>query len=80
MSNSEVARLLEQISAEYKAAEQGLIGLSLGAAQHAFITARTEHISQLHQELQTLVGSEAIALIAQQLDGASEELSQIPPE
>ena len=62
---SEVARLREQIQAEYQAAQQGLSGLASGTARHDFITARTEHIGALHEKLAEIVGAdEAIALIA----------------
>jgi hypothetical protein len=64
---SEVARLLAQISAEYEAAERGLNGLAMGVSQHEFITARMEHMGQLHSELQTLVGDVATAMVADQL-------------
>jgi len=72
VSKSEVARILEQINAEYEAAERGLTGLSLGAARHDFIAARIEHIGQLHTELRMLVGDDAMTLIAKQLDKPSE--------
>ena len=65
---SEVARLLSQISAEYEAAQRGLSGLSYGTSQHEFITARMESMGQLHNQLQTLVGDVAIAMIADQLN------------
>ncbi len=72
VTESEVARLLQQISAEYEAAERGLKGLSLGAARHDFMLARTEHIGQLHVRLRKLVGDDAMKLIAKQLDRPSE--------
>ena len=65
---SEVARLLSQISAEYEAAQRGLQGLAYGTSQHEFITARMEHMGQLHSQLQSLVGDVAIAMIADQLN------------
>jgi hypothetical protein len=62
---SEVARIREQIQAEYQAAQQGLSGLASGTARHDFITARTEHIGALHEKLAEIVGpDEAIAIIA----------------
>lgn len=64
---SEVVRLLAQISAEYEAAERGLTGLAMGVSRHEFITARMEHMGQLHNELQTLVGDAATAMVAEQL-------------
>jgi len=65
---SEVAKLLSQISAEYEAAQRGLTGLAYGTAKHEFITARMERMGQLHTELQSLVGDQAIALVAEQLN------------
>jgi hypothetical protein len=64
---SEVAQLLSQISKEYEAAQRGLGGLSCGTAKHAFITARMEHMGRLHNQLQSIVGDSAIALIADTL-------------
>jgi hypothetical protein len=64
---SEVARLLSQISAEYEAAQRGLTGLAYGTSKHEFITAKMERMGQLHAELQSLVGDQAIALVAEQL-------------
>ena len=64
---SEVARLLSQISAEYEAAQRGLIGLSCGTAIHEFITARMERMSHLQTQLQEIVGDQATALVAEQL-------------
>ncbi len=66
--NSEVARLLTQITTEYEAAQRGLTGVAYGSAQHAFITARLENMESIHIRLQELVGDDAIALIAKELD------------
>lgn len=65
---SEVVRLLLRISAEYEAARQGLQGLAQGSSQHRFITRRMERMYELHTQLQALVGDEATALVANQLD------------
>lgn len=65
---SEVARLLAQISAEYEAAQRGLSGLAYGVSQHEFITARMEHMGQIHMQLQSMVGDVAIAMIAETLN------------
>jgi hypothetical protein len=65
---SEVSRLLAQINDEYEAAQRGLSGLSCGTSQHEFITARLEHMGQLHNALHELVGDAAIAMIAEELD------------
>ena len=72
---SEVSRLLAQINDEYEAAQRGLSGLAYGTSQHEFITARLEHMGQLHNALHELVGDAAIAMIAEKLD--NHESSQI---
>ena len=65
---SEVARLLARISQEYEAAQRGLTGLAFGTSKHEFITAKMENMGQLHSELQSIVGDQAIALIADTLE------------
>jgi hypothetical protein len=70
---SEVVRLLTQIDSEYEAAQRGLSGLAQGISKHQFITRRMERIGELHSQLHSLVGDEAMALIAAQVD-------QITPE
>ncbi len=65
---SEVAKLLSQISEEYEAAQRGLTGLAYGTSKHEFITARMERMGQLQTELQSLVGDQAVALVAEQLN------------
>ena len=67
---SEVARLLSQISVEYEAAKRGMTGLAYGTSQHEFITTRMEHMGQLHNQLQMLVGDLAIAMVADQLNNS----------
>ncbi|GAC1566363.1 MAG: hypothetical protein NVS3B14_08030 [Ktedonobacteraceae bacterium] len=67
-NQSEVARLLELISAEYEAAQRGLSGLAYGASKHDFITARMENMGHLHSQLQDIVGESAIALVAETLN------------
>ncbi|MDQ2907707.1 MAG: hypothetical protein M3Y81_29735 [Chloroflexota bacterium] len=65
---SEVARLLHQIDQEYEAAQRGMSGLAYGVSQHEFITARMEHVGQLHVQLQSIVGDCAIAMIADRIN------------
>lgn len=64
---SEVAQLLAQISAEYQAAQRGMGDFAYGASKHDFIMARMEHMGRLHNELQSIVGESAIAMIADTL-------------
>jgi hypothetical protein len=65
---SEVARLLQQIRAEYEAAQLGFSGLACGTVKHEFITQKMENMGKLQEELQTLVGNNAIALVVAQLE------------
>jgi hypothetical protein len=71
--HSEVACLLTQITREYEAAHQGLSGLAQGSSQHRFITQRMERIGELHIQLYSLLGDEAMKQIAVQLDRAFPE-------
>ena len=64
---SEVVRIREQIAAEHLSGQLGLYGLSDGAARHDFITAKQERIGVLHEELEGLVGDEALALVVETL-------------
>jgi hypothetical protein len=66
-NHSEVARILQQIETEYRAATSGLTGLAQ-CAKHAAITARMEHLGMLHHDLQAIVGNNATRLIAERLE------------
>jgi hypothetical protein len=70
-NQSEVARLLQQIEAEYLAATRGLAGFAEGA-KHAAITARLENMGRLHTSLHTIVGDQAIKLVAERLETIDE--------
>jgi flagellar biosynthesis chaperone FliJ len=74
---SEVARILEQISQEYEAAKNGLTGLASGTARHEFISKRMENMQQLHSQLREIVGDEATAMVAEQLQSLPDNP---PPE
>ena len=68
-NQSEVARLKAQIEAEIQAAHWALHGVSLGTAQHQFITCRMERMGMLHEELKELVGEEeSLRLLLQVMD------------
>lgn len=65
MTQSDVARILQQIEQEYQASRLGLEGLASGSARHDFISKKAENIGKHHDHLTELVGPEqAIALIA----------------
>lgn len=69
--HSEVARLLAQINEEYEAAQRGLSGLAQGTSQHRFINKRMERIGECHSQLRSILGNEAMILIAAQQEHAT---------
>jgi hypothetical protein len=71
-NQSEVARLLDQVEAEYLAAQRGLTGFA-ESAKHAAITARMENMGRLHEDLHAIIGNEATRLIAERLESIPTE-------
>ena len=70
--NSEVARLMQQITEEYEAAQHALYDTSM-TAKHAFIIARMENMGRLQEELQEAVGAhQVMALVAEALERAED--------
>ena len=69
---SEVAAIRAQIAAEYMAGKLGLEGLSAGTTRHDFITAKQERIWTLQEQLQDLVGDDAITLVVETLTNVSD--------
>lgn len=57
-NQSEIARLLRRIDAEYAAARQALHGPATGTARHDFIIARKEQIARAVETLTAVVGEE----------------------
>ena len=69
-NKSEVARLMQQITEEYEAAQRGLSGIAI-TAPHDFITARLENMGKLQEELQQAVGEQdAMALLVEAIEQA----------
>ncbi len=69
-NKSEVARLMQQITEEYEAAQRGLSSMAI-TAPHAFITVRLENMGKLQEELQQVVGEQdAMALMVEALERA----------
>jgi hypothetical protein len=68
-NNSEVARLMAEIEAEYTAAMRGLNGYAM-TSEHELITRRVENMGEIHKKLQALVGDKAIAYVAQAIEAA----------
>lgn len=62
-NQSEVARLLAQIDAEYESSRQGLQGIAQGIAYHQFITERMERIQSLQARLGEVVGDQDTATL-----------------
>jgi hypothetical protein len=74
---SEVARLREQIRAEYDSVTNGLYGISEGTARHAFISAKYERIGVLHGELEGLVGkNQALEIVVEMTMGGGNDVNQ----
>lgn len=67
-NKSEVARILEQISLEYEAAQRIMYGFAAGAGKHQFISARMENMGQLHSKLREIVGESAIEMVAETIN------------
>jgi len=62
---SEVARIREQIAAEYDAARRGLEGSAI-ISRHEFIAARMDNVGRSYNELAQLLGEqEAIRVVAE---------------
>lgn len=62
--NSEVARLMAQITNEHEAAQRGLTGITEGTAKHSFINAHMDRLWMLKDELAGTVGDDtAIAMV-----------------
>lgn len=76
-NKSEVARILSQIAQEYEAGSNGLHGLAQGTARHSFITARMENMAKLQNELEKLVGDQAIRMIATRLDQVQDQAPSV---
>ena len=73
-NKSEVARLMQQITLDYQAAQRGLTGLASGSATHALIAAKMERMSNYQKALSKFVGpQEAIILLAQAGEKSHEE-------
>ncbi|GAC1376292.1 MAG: hypothetical protein PVS3B1_20530 [Ktedonobacteraceae bacterium] len=73
MQQSEVAQLRQKIVEEYEAMRQGLSGLALGSAKHAFIDARMKRVdvycSQLAQHVGEREATQAISELYVQVIG-----------
>ncbi len=75
---SEVARMRQQVAAEYLSAKLGLSGLAYGTSRHRFITSRMERMGETLESLSLVVGSkeEAMQIIAQTLQEVPEKATR----
>jgi hypothetical protein len=55
---SEIARLRQQITEEYEAANRGLTGLAQGTSRHCFMAARMTQVGHYRTQLVPLVGEQ----------------------
>jgi hypothetical protein len=77
VNQSEVARLREQIEAEYAAACNGLHGIRAGSARHDFIQKRMECVQQYGEQLIVQIGKEkAMPLIVAAMEAGSQQGQQ----
>ncbi len=78
MTESEVARVKQQIVAEYLAAKWGLSGLASGTSRHPQITARMERMEASFRKLTHLVGSseQAAQIMADVLEHLPEQATR----
>jgi hypothetical protein len=76
MPESEIARLRQNIAAEYMAAKWGLTGLQYGASQHQFITAKMVRMQEYHQELRDQVGEQATRMVVETIESLPEQATR----
>ncbi len=80
MSQSEIARMRQQIDAEYEAAQHVFTSPSM-VARHRFITARMEHIANNIDQLREQVGEEqALQMMCEAMDRLHAEMSTTDPQ
>ncbi len=75
MAQSEVARLRQQMTLEYQAAQRALESVAM-TAQHVFITKRMENMSAMRDELARQVGEEAATRMLCEACGTGETENQ----
>ncbi|HEY4033048.1 MAG TPA: hypothetical protein VGL94_03685 [Ktedonobacteraceae bacterium] len=76
-NQSSVARLMAEIGLQYQAAQLALTGAVLGASKHEFITARTERIEIIREQLTELVGpDEATRMVVEEMNKASDNVKE----
>ena len=76
-SVSDVARVRQQIAAEYLSAQLGLFGLAEGTTRHSFITNKMERMGESFETLAEMMGKEqAIQIVAETLQEVPEQVTR----
>lgn len=69
--NSEVARIMRQLTFEYEATQRGLLEVTYGANKDEFIAVKLANMVDIQEELIEIVGStEANKLLVQAINAA----------
>lgn len=77
MGQSEVARMRQQIAAEYLSAQFGFSGLAEGTSRHSFITNKMERLGESFETLAQMMGKEqAIQIVAETLQEVPEQVTR----
>jgi len=80
-NNSEVARLKQQISAEYESARRAMQSPAYGTASHAFISARMERMGEAYEALRE-IDENAVQFLVETMDSRedADELQRLIAE
>jgi hypothetical protein len=74
---SDVARVRQQIAAEYLSAQLGFFGLAEGTTRHSFITTKMERMGESFETLTKMMGKEqAIQIVADTLQEVPEQVTR----
>jgi len=77
MGQSEIARVRQQIAAEYLSAQLGLSGLAEGTTRHRFITIKMERMGASFETLAQMMGKDqAIQIVAETLQEVPEQITR----
>ncbi len=75
--HSEIARMRQQIAAEYLSAQLGFFGLAEGTTRHSFITTKMERMGASFEALAEMMGKDqAIQIVAQTLQEVPEQATR----
>jgi hypothetical protein len=75
--HSEIARMRQQIAAEYLSAQLGFSGLAEGTSRHSFITHKMERMGESFETLAQMMGKEqAIQIVADTLQEVPKQVTR----